>query len=60
MQRSVANFKINTTRMQKQKEKFVYGRDYQKAFDRVPHSWIVKSLELIKSIIKLYHSRRKS
>jgi hypothetical protein len=21
--------------------------DYQKAFDRVPHSWIIKSLELI-------------
>ena len=23
--------------------------DYQKAFDRVPHSWIIKSLELIGS-----------
>jgi hypothetical protein len=23
------------------------GIDYQKAFDRVPHSWIIKSLELI-------------
>jgi hypothetical protein len=22
--------------------------DYQKAFDRVPHSWIIKSLELIR------------
>jgi hypothetical protein len=21
--------------------------DYQKAFDRVPHSWVIKSLELI-------------
>jgi len=21
--------------------------DYQRAFDRVPHSWIIKSLELI-------------
>jgi len=21
--------------------------DYQKSFDRVPHSWIIKSLELI-------------
>jgi hypothetical protein len=21
--------------------------DYQKAFDRVPHSWIIKSLEII-------------
>ena len=21
--------------------------DYQKAFDRIPHSWIIKSLELI-------------
>jgi hypothetical protein len=30
-----------------QKEKFVYGMDYQKAFDREPHSWIIKSLELI-------------
>jgi hypothetical protein len=23
------------------------GIDYQKAFDRLPHSWIIKSLELI-------------
>jgi hypothetical protein len=25
----------------------VYCTDYQKAFDRAPHSWIIKSLELI-------------
>ena len=30
-----------------QEKEFVYGMDYQKAFDRVPHSWIIKSLELI-------------
>jgi hypothetical protein len=29
------------------KKKFVYGMDYQKVFERVPHSWIIKSLELI-------------
>jgi hypothetical protein len=36
-------------RMQKQKEKNLSMAwiDYQKAFDRVPHSWIIKSLELI-------------
>ena len=28
-------------------KKFEYGMDYQKAFDRVPHSWIIKSLQLI-------------
>jgi hypothetical protein len=31
--------------------------DYQKAFDRVPHSWIIKSLELIginKKVIAFY------
>ena len=47
MQRPTADFKSNTTRMQKRKEKFEYGMDYQKAFDRVPHNWIIKSLELI-------------
>ena len=29
------------------KKKIVYGMDYQKAFYRVPHSWIIKSLELV-------------
>ena len=24
----------------------INGMDYQKAFDRVPHSWIIKALEL--------------
>ena len=33
--------------------------DYQKAFDRVPHSWIIKSLELIGLIIKLYYLLRR-
>jgi hypothetical protein len=33
--------------------------DYQKAFDRVPYSWIIKSLELIGINIKLYHLPRK-
>ena len=28
-------------------KKIDYGMDYHKAFDRVPHSWIIKSLELI-------------
>jgi hypothetical protein len=28
------------------KKKIVYGMDYQKAFNRVPHSWTTKSLEL--------------
>ena len=31
----------------KRKKKSVYGMDYQQAFDRVPHSWVIKSLELI-------------
>jgi hypothetical protein len=30
-----------------QEEKFEYGVDYQIAFNGVPHSWIIKSLELI-------------
>ena len=47
MQRPTADFKSNITRKQKQKEKFEFGMDYQKAFDRVPNSWITKSLELI-------------
>jgi len=48
MQRSTADFKSNTTRTQKQKKGLSVTRiDYQKAFDRVPHSWIIKSLELI-------------
>jgi hypothetical protein len=33
--------------MQKQKKMCLAGIDYQKAFDRVPHSWIIKSVELI-------------
>ena len=46
--RSTANFKSNTTRMQMQKKKLCMAWiDYQKAFDRVPHSWIIKSLEII-------------
>jgi hypothetical protein len=28
-------------------KKIEFGMDYQTAFDRVPHSWIIKSLELI-------------
>jgi hypothetical protein len=59
MQRSVANFKSNTTRMHKQKEKFVHGMDYQKASDgatRLDN----QILSLLGSIIKLYHSPRKS
>jgi hypothetical protein len=45
MQRSNADLKSNTTRMQKKKN--TAWIDYQKAFDRVPHRWIIKSLELI-------------
>jgi hypothetical protein len=33
--------------------------DYQKAFDRVPHSWIIKSLELIGINNKLFHLLRR-
>jgi len=33
--------------------------DYQKDFDRVPHSWIIKSLELIGVNNKLYHLLRR-
>jgi hypothetical protein len=34
--------------MQKQKKSLgMAWIDYQNAFDRVPHSWIIKSLELI-------------
>ena len=47
MQRSTADFKSNTTRMQTEEKKFECRMDYQKAFDRVPHSWIIKSLELL-------------
>jgi hypothetical protein len=48
MQRSTANLKSNATRTQKQKESLSMAWiDYQNAFDRVPHSWIIKSLELI-------------
>jgi hypothetical protein len=50
MQRSTADFKSNTTRMQKQEKKKSLSMawiDYQKAFDRVTQSWILKSLELI-------------
>jgi len=48
MQRSTADFKSNTTRMQKhEKSLSMAWIDYQKAFDRVPHRWIIKSLELI-------------
>ena len=30
----------------KRREKKEYGMDYQKAFDRVPYSWIIKSLRV--------------
>ena len=33
--------------------------DYQKAFDRVPHRWIIKSIQLIEIIIKLYYLLRR-
>ena len=33
--------------------------DYQKAFDRAPHSWIIKSLELIRIINKVISSTKK-
>jgi hypothetical protein len=33
--------------MYEQEEEFMYGTDCQKAFDSVPHSWIIKSLEVI-------------
>jgi len=47
MQRSTADFKNNTTRMQTQKKKLsMVWIDYQKVFDRVQHNWIIKSLEL--------------
>jgi hypothetical protein len=62
MQRSAATFKSNTTRMQMQEKKFEYGMDYyQKAFDRVPHSWIIKSLELIginNKVIAFTHTKK--
>jgi len=49
MQISTADFKSNTTRMQNQKKKSlsIPWIDYQKAFDMVQHSWIIRSLELI-------------
>ena len=60
MQRSDANFKSNTARMKTQEnKKCMAWTDYQKAFDRVPHRWIIKSLEIIWIIIKPYHSPRK-
>jgi len=47
MQRS-ANFKSNTTECKSRKNILSMAWiDYQKAFDRVPHRWIIKSLELI-------------
>jgi hypothetical protein len=33
--------------------------DYQKAFDGLPHSWIIKSLDIIGLILKLYHLRKR-
>jgi hypothetical protein len=48
MQTSTADFKSYTTRMQKQKKDLSMAWiEYQKAFDRVQHSWIIKCLELI-------------
>jgi len=48
MQRSAANFKSNSARMKTQEKKMcMVWIDYQKPFDSVPHSWIIKSLELI-------------
>ena len=48
MQRSTADFKSNTTRIPKKKKSLgMSWIDYQKAFDGVPHSWIIKSPELI-------------
>jgi len=34
--------------------------DYQKVFDRVPHSWIIKSLELIGIINKVIAFTKKT
>jgi len=42
-----------------QEEKFVYGMDCQKAFDRVPHSWIIKSLEIIGINTKVISFKKK-
>jgi hypothetical protein len=48
MQRSTADFKSNNTRMQTQEKKLSMAwNDYHKAFESVPHSLIIKSLELI-------------
>ena len=48
MQRSAANFKSNTKECKCRKKNLSMAWiDYQKAFDRVPHRWIIKSLELI-------------
>jgi len=33
--------------MKEQEEKCINGMYYQKAFDSVPHCWIIKFLELI-------------
>ena len=47
MQRSAANFKADLQECKHKKINLSMAWiDYQKAFDRVPHSWIVKSLEL--------------
>ena len=46
MQRSAANFKSNITSKRREKNLIMTWIDYQKALDRVPHSWIIKSLEL--------------
>jgi hypothetical protein len=49
MKRSTANFKSNIKQECKRRKKNLCMAwiDYQQAFDRVPHSWIIKSLELI-------------
>jgi len=48
MQRSAANFKTILPECKcRKKDLCLAGMDYQKTFDRVPHSWIMKHLELI-------------
>jgi len=48
MQRSTTNIKAILQECKSRKKHMcITWRDYQKAFDSVPHSWIITSLELI-------------
>jgi len=48
MQRSDANFKTNTKKCKRRNKNLCMAWiDYQKAFGRVPHSWIIKCIEII-------------